>query len=103
VIAALRQMRKNGWLTLDVKPDAQASYNQSLQSKSAKAVWESGCASWYLTENGRNTTLWPDFTFRFRQITRRFDSGAYRVESRGNLEQEPGAASSVTTVAAGQR
>jgi cation diffusion facilitator CzcD-associated flavoprotein CzcO len=103
VIAALRQMRKNGWLTLDVKPDAQASYNQSLQAKSAKAVWESGCASWYLTENGRNTTLWPDFTFRFRQITRRFDSGAYRIESRGNLEREPGAASSVTTVAAGQR
>jgi cation diffusion facilitator CzcD-associated flavoprotein CzcO len=103
VIAALRQMRKNGWRTLDVNPDAQARYNQTLQSKSARAVWESGCASWYLTENGRNTTIWPDFTFRFRQITRTFDSGAYRVELRGSRRQEADAAGAVTSVAAGHR
>ena len=31
-------------------------------------VWNTGgCASWYLDANGRNTTLWPDFTWRFRQ------------------------------------
>jgi hypothetical protein len=37
-------------------------------------VWTSGgCASWYLDANGRNSTLWPDFTFRFRRALRLFD------------------------------
>lgn len=36
-----------------------------------------GCASWYLDSEGRNTTLWPDYTFRFRRLTRTFDPTAY--------------------------
>ncbi len=40
-----------------------------------------GCASWYLDAHGNNTTLWPDFTFRFRRQTRRFDVAAYETSS----------------------
>jgi hypothetical protein len=41
-------------------------------------VWlAGGCASWYLDEDGRNTTLWPDFTFRFRHALRHFDPQSY--------------------------
>ena len=37
-------------------------------------VWtEGGCSSWYIDGNGRNTSLWPDFSFRFRRALRRFD------------------------------
>ena len=37
-----------------------------MQAKAAPTVWNSGgCSSWYLDEAGRNTTLWPDYTFRF--------------------------------------
>jgi cyclohexanone monooxygenase len=79
VLDALRQMRTNGWSTLEVQAEAQAAFNRELDSKSASAVWKSGCRSWYLTESGRNTTMWPDFTFRFRHLTRRFDSRAYRA------------------------
>jgi hypothetical protein len=39
----------------------------------------SGCASWYLDAQGNNTTIWPDFTFRFRHHTRRFDADAYAL------------------------
>ena len=42
-------------------------------------VWLSGCASWYLDASGRNTTLWPGFTFRFRRRTRRFDAAQYEL------------------------
>ena len=38
-----------------------------------------GCASWYLDSEGRNTTLWPDYTFRFRRLTRTFDPTAYEL------------------------
>jgi hypothetical protein len=40
-------------------------------------VWSTGCASWYLDATGRNSTLWPDFTFRFRRLAARFDPAAY--------------------------
>ena len=37
----------------------------------------SGCASWYLDASGKNTTLWPGFTFEFRRRTRHFDARNY--------------------------
>jgi cation diffusion facilitator CzcD-associated flavoprotein CzcO len=55
---------------LDVRADVQARYNQRLQRRLARSVWASGCASWYLDEHGKNTTLWPGFTFEFRRRTR---------------------------------
>ena len=37
----------------------------------AGTVWTTGgCASWYLDDRGRNTTLWPGSTWRFRRQTR---------------------------------
>jgi hypothetical protein len=43
-------------------------------------VWMTGgCASWYPDAHGNNTTLWPDFTFRFRRQTKTFDIDAYQV------------------------
>ncbi|MEO8179869.1 MAG: NAD(P)/FAD-dependent oxidoreductase [Deltaproteobacteria bacterium] len=89
VMDALRQMRTNNWSALEVQAEAQAAFNRELDAKSASAVWKSGCRSWYLTENGRNTTMWPDFTFRFRHLTRRFDSQAYRTERQ--ISAPPGA------------
>ena len=47
----------------------------------AGTVWTTGgCASWYLDDRGRNTTLWPGATWRFRNRTRRFDPRAYTTE-----------------------
>jgi len=57
-------------------------------------VWASGCSSWYLSASGRNTTIWPDFTFRFRRLTRRFDMAAYRV---GNAVTAREAAAELTS------
>jgi len=34
-------------------------------------VWTTGgCASWYLDDQGRNTTLWPGSTWRFQMMYR---------------------------------
>jgi hypothetical protein len=44
------------------------------------SVWtDGGCRSWYLDANGRNSTLWPDFTWRYALRTRRFEIGDYRA------------------------
>ena len=34
-----------------------------------RTIWTTGCRSWYLDQNGKNTTLWPGFTFAYRFLT----------------------------------
>jgi cation diffusion facilitator CzcD-associated flavoprotein CzcO len=78
ILDAIDTMKTRGLRTLEVRHDAQDAYNEQLQHKLARSVWMTGgCASWYLDANGHNTTLWPDFTFRFRNQTKRFDIDAY--------------------------
>jgi cation diffusion facilitator CzcD-associated flavoprotein CzcO len=82
VIDALRTMTSRGASTVEVRPEPFETYNAELQAKMGRTVWNTGgCASWYLDAEGRNTTLWPDFTWKFRQRTRRFDAEHYEFGS----------------------
>jgi len=67
----IRALRRNGARTMTVRADVQRAYNDRLQRKLARTVWQSGCRSWYQTKHGRNTAIWPGFTFSFRRLTRR--------------------------------
>jgi hypothetical protein len=81
VMDAVRTMRKQGAHALGVRPEAFRSWNDALQRRLPPTVWNSGgCSSWYIDKNGLNTTIWPDFTWRFRQLTRKFDVAAYEPE-----------------------
>ena len=57
--------------TVEVKPEAQRRYNTWLQQRLARTVFATGCDSWYLTPDGRNTQNWPGTTIEFRLRTRR--------------------------------
>ena len=72
----LARRRKGG---LVVREEAQSAYNSDLQRRLAKTVWASGCASWYQTGAGVNTTLWPGFTFEFMWRLRRASAGDFDV------------------------
>jgi cation diffusion facilitator CzcD-associated flavoprotein CzcO len=72
IVDAIRKIEAAGGGPCMVRPDVAAAYNLRLQRKLPGTVWGSGCSSWYLDSQGRNLTLWPGFTFRFRQRTRRF-------------------------------
>ncbi|MDT4923034.1 MAG: hypothetical protein QOG01_747 [Pseudonocardiales bacterium] len=81
--SALTTMDERGLATFEVRPDVQRTYNEELQSHMGKTIWKTGgCASWYLDQHGKNTTLWPSFTFKFRRMTRRFDVAAYNTTAR---------------------
>jgi cation diffusion facilitator CzcD-associated flavoprotein CzcO len=86
VLDAVKRMRSRGLESVEVRPDAQAAYNALLQRRLANTVWASGCMSWYLTRTGKNTTLWPGFTFEFRMRTRRFDASAYDERALSSTE-----------------
>ncbi|HUY64648.1 MAG TPA: NAD(P)/FAD-dependent oxidoreductase [Acidimicrobiales bacterium] len=80
LIDALRQMERHHLATVEVRPEVQAGFNDELEDRLGHSVWNTGgCRSWYLDVNGRNTTLWPGFTFEFRHRTRRFDLGSYEL------------------------
>lgn len=79
VMSALKVLRERGIVRLEVKREVMARYNRWVQEKSKLTVWASGCMSWYVNEQGRNTTLWPDFTYRFRAQTKKLDLADYEV------------------------
>jgi cation diffusion facilitator CzcD-associated flavoprotein CzcO len=82
VASALSFLRRPGVRAVEVKPAVQQRYNERLQARLAHSVWvEGGCGSWYLDHRGRNTTLWPDHTWKFRRLTRRFHPGEYTVRA----------------------
>ncbi len=81
LIGALRAMEATHSSVVEARHDIQDTYNAGIQRQLEGTVWNSGgCSSWYLDERGRNTTLWPTFTFSFRRLVRRFDAGDYLLE-----------------------
>jgi cation diffusion facilitator CzcD-associated flavoprotein CzcO len=80
LIDALRTMDARGATRVEVRRAVQEAYNSSLQSRMGRTVWNSGgCSSWYLDRNGMNTTIWPDFTWKYRRQTQHFDAAAYEL------------------------
>jgi cation diffusion facilitator CzcD-associated flavoprotein CzcO len=80
VIDALRTLAARGAVACDTLPAAQAAFNEVVQRRMRHTVWTNGgCASWYLDDHGRNTTLWPGTSWSFRRATRRFDPAEYEL------------------------
>lgn len=80
LLSALSTMDTHNVAAVEIDAGAQDAYNDTLQRRMRSTVWTTGgCASWYLDGQGRNTTLWPSFTWRFRQLTRRFDPRGYHL------------------------
>jgi len=66
----------------NVKESVQNAYNETLQERLKSTVWNSGgCKSWYLTSNGKNTSLWPGHTTEYRRITKQINIKDYAVVS----------------------
>ena len=77
-IDAFAQLDREGHNVIEVKPEAQEAFLTQLHEKMESTVWMAGgCQSWYLDSTGRNTTLWPDFTFRYRKQMERVDISEY--------------------------
>lgn len=51
--------------SMDVRKNIQDTYNRDLQKRLAKTTWNSGCSSWYLTEEGFNGTMYPGFATQY--------------------------------------
>jgi cation diffusion facilitator CzcD-associated flavoprotein CzcO len=79
VADALRVMGERGAAVAEVRPEVLAAYNRELDARMERTVWSTGCSSWYQDATGRNPVLWPDWTWRFRRRTSRFDPAEHTL------------------------
>lgn len=85
ILDALDTMVSKGYKTMEVKKSVQDTFNQEIQDKLKDTVWNTGgCHSWYLTEDGKNATVWPDFTFKYKQRTAKINPSDYEFEKVGS-------------------
>jgi cation diffusion facilitator CzcD-associated flavoprotein CzcO len=90
VLDAIATMQVHRYAAVEPRRDLQDAWNRDLQRRMARTVWSTGgCASWYLDDHGRNTTLWPRPTYTFRSLLSRFDVDAYDVEAARTDERIP--------------
>jgi cation diffusion facilitator CzcD-associated flavoprotein CzcO len=74
----LATLEATGAAALDARRDAEQRWCDEIERRMASTVWTTGgCVSWYLNAAGRNPTLWPASTIRFRWATRRLDPAEY--------------------------
>lgn len=83
VMDALKTMQQIDKPVMEVRAEKQAEFNVRLQEKTQGTVWNTGgCKSWYLhPKSGKNVTLWPGFTWQFRNETKKFDTDAYELSA----------------------
>jgi len=82
VADAIATMKRRRIRSLEVRTDAQQRFAHMLRHRLSGSVWNTGgCMSWYVDKHGANTTIWPGFSFEFRQMTRKFDVDAYHVST----------------------
>ena len=78
VLRALDLLDARGLRSIEPRADVQAAYVTRIQRELQSTVWNSGgCNSWYLDDHGRNTVLWPTFTFTYMREVRRFQPAEY--------------------------
>ncbi|MEU1980788.1 NAD(P)/FAD-dependent oxidoreductase [Nocardia sp. NPDC019395] len=79
LVRAVRIILDRDLRMLDVRPDRQERYNAAIQRRLGATTWNSGCRSWYLTEDGFNPTMYPGFATQYRHQLREVDLDDYTV------------------------
>ncbi|MCL2770530.1 MAG: NAD(P)/FAD-dependent oxidoreductase [Solirubrobacterales bacterium] len=93
LIDGLRHLDRHGLGVWDVREEVQARYNAILQRRLRNTVWNTGgCQSWYLDRTGRNSSIWPGFTWPFRRRTRHFRPQEFHLAPRRAPAPAPAAA-----------
>ncbi|TYS18517.1 NAD(P)/FAD-dependent oxidoreductase [Rossellomorea vietnamensis] len=66
IMKALKHINRQNLKTIEPSAEAQERFIRETDQLMEGTVWTSGgCKSWYLDQTGRNSTLWPGYTFSF--------------------------------------
>ncbi len=71
LVKAILLMEERQLASVDVLPEVEKAHNADLQKRLSRTTWNSGCQSWYLTEDGFNATMFPGFATQYtRQLAK---------------------------------
>ena len=79
IAGAIAKLLHFDWKALDVRPEAQTSHNADIQRRLRSTTWNSGCQSWYLTEDGFNATMYPGFATQYVQQLKTLELQDYKI------------------------
>lgn len=78
MIQAINYLNKNQLDIIEPSPDAQNRFVEETDRLLQGTVWNiGGCSSWYHDQTGRNSTLWPSYSFLFRKKAIKFNAEDY--------------------------
>jgi len=78
ILKVLNLAESNDSNYINVTAGAQAKFNQKVQGRMTKMVWQTGgCTSWYHNSEGKNISLWPTYTFTFRKESLSVDESEF--------------------------
>ncbi len=80
ILCALQAMKQTGARTITVSNESYQRAIDEMARRSQRTVWQSGCQSWYLDEQGHNTAIWPGLSLEFWLRTRRFKRRDFILE-----------------------
>jgi hypothetical protein len=83
VVAAAQALERTGSRRIELRPEAAEAFDRELRAALARSVWQSGCSSWYVDENGNNALQWPWTWTTFRRKASRIDPGVYELRPGG--------------------
>ncbi|WP_032376180.1 flavin-containing monooxygenase [Rhodococcoides fascians] len=82
IVEAISLVLEGDLHSADVRQDVQDAYNEDMQRKLAKTTWNSGCSSWYLTEDGFNATMFPGFATQYVNQLKGVEQGDFTMVPR---------------------
>ena len=83
-LQAIARAREGGNVAIAPRAQAQAAYNERLQDELSDAVWSRSCKNWYVDAHGRNITLWPHETWKFRSELLKLNPDEYELVAAGS-------------------
>jgi hypothetical protein len=79
-LSVMRYAERKGCAIIEPRADAQQRFTSWFDRQMRGTVWTSGgCESWYLDATGRHSTLWPSYTFTFRNRVAKIRPAEYEV------------------------
>jgi cation diffusion facilitator CzcD-associated flavoprotein CzcO len=78
-VAAISHIVREQLHSVDVRRDLEEQFNADIQKRLSKTNWNSGCHSWYLTDDGFNATMYPGFATQYARQLARFRPTDYTL------------------------
>ena len=78
IVQCLEHLVTANLTTLEVRDEANRTYNEKLQKLLGAMVWSTGCGSWYTAEGGRVTANWSGSTLEYRRQMKTVDFADFK-------------------------